>query len=158
VVIAGNTTRDVEVRRTQSGMPIASFGVAVNERRKNNQTGQWDDYANYFDVTAFGERWEKLAQYMPKGTKVTVQGRLRWSQWERDGQKRAKVEIIAEEVELPPKPRGGYQQGYQNGNQGGYQQGYQQGNQGGTYQASTSTAGPPIEVEATVYDEDIPFN
>lgn len=107
VVIAGNTTREAEVRRTQSGMPIVSFGVAVNDRRKNPQTGQWEDVPNYFDVVAFGERWEKLAQYMPKGAKVTVQGKLRWSQWERDGQKRSKVEIVAEDVELPPKPKQG---------------------------------------------------
>ena len=124
VVVAGNLTRDVEVRRTQSGMSIVSFGIAVNERRKNGQMGEYEDYANYFDVTAFGERWEKLAQYMPKGTKVTVQGRLRQSRWQRDGQNRSKVEIVAEEVELPPK---------------------------------SSTQKKPEYVEATVYDDDIPF-
>ena len=105
VVIAGNLTRDLELRMTQSGMPIASFTVAVNERRKNRQTGEWEDKANYFDVKAFGERWQKLSQYMTKGSKVTVQGRLSQSTWERDGQKRSKVEIIADEVELPPKPK-----------------------------------------------------
>lgn len=143
VVVSGNTTRDVDVRRTQSGMPIASFGIAVNERRKNSQTGEWEDVPNYFDVSAFGERWEKLAPYMPKGTKLTVKGKLRWSQWERNGQKRSKVEIVAEDVELPPK-------------QQGHQQTSQPLNQGGSYQASTSTSGPEIELEQ-MYQDDIPF-
>ena len=145
VVIAGNLTRDAECKRTQSGMPVVSFGIAVNERRKNGQTGQREDYANYFDVTAFGDRWEKLAQYMPKGSKVTVQGKLRYSTWQdrQTGQNRSKVTVIAEEIELPPKPQGN--QGNQQGNQGG-----------GVYQASTSTAGPPIDIDPYASD-DIPF-
>lgn len=105
VVLAGNLTKDAEVRQTQSGMPVVSFSIAVNERRKNNQTGQWDDYPNYFDVSAFGERWGKLAQYLRKGTKVTVQGHLRQSRWEKDGKKSSRVEVVAADVELPPKPK-----------------------------------------------------
>lgn len=108
VTIAGNMTREVELKRTQSGMPVASFGVAVNKRRKDPQTGEWRDEPNFFDVVAFGERWEKLAPYMPKGTKVTVQGELRQSRWQdkNTGQNRSKVEIVAAEVELPPKQKG----------------------------------------------------
>lgn len=115
VTIAGNTTRDVEVRRTQSGAVVASFGIAVNERKKNQATGEWGAVPHYFDVTAFGDRWEKLAAYIPKGTKLTVQGRLRYSSWEKDGSSRSKVDIVADEVELPPRSQGqsgspGYQQ------------------------------------------------
>lgn len=100
VIVSGNTTRDSELRQTASGMPVLSFGIAVNDRRKNNQTGEWEDSPNFFDVTMFGSRCDKLAQYLPKGTKVAIEGKLRWSQWERDGEKRSKVEIIADDVEF----------------------------------------------------------
>ncbi len=99
-VCTGNLTRDMELRRTQGGMTIGSFGIAVNDRRKNNQTGEWEDYANFFDVTMFGSRAESISSYLVKGKKVAIDGKLRWSQWERDGQKRSKVEIIADDVEL----------------------------------------------------------
>ena len=105
VTIAGNTTRDFEIRRTNSGMAVASFGIAVNDRKKNQQTGAWDEVPYFFDVVCFGDRWEKVAQYVPKGTKLTVQGKLRQSSWtdSQTGAKRSKVEIIADEVELPPR-------------------------------------------------------
>lgn len=100
VIVSGNTTRDAELRQTASGMPVISFGIAVNDRRKNSQTGEWEDSPNFLDVTMFGSRCEKLAQYLPKGTKVAIEGKLRWSQWERDGEKRSKVEIIADDVDF----------------------------------------------------------
>lgn len=103
VIISGNLTRDAEERRTQSGMVIASFGVAVNERRKNNQTGEWDDYPNFVDCTMFGNRAEKLSPYLVKGTKVAIEGKLRYSQWERDGHMRSKLEVIVDEIELMSK-------------------------------------------------------
>ena len=98
--VSGNLTRDAELRKTQGGMAIMSLSVAVNDRRKNQQTGEWEDYANFIDCTMFGSRAEKLANYLVKGTKVTVSGKLRWSQWERDGVKRSKVEIVVDEIEF----------------------------------------------------------
>ena len=103
VIISGNLTRDPELRRTQSGMAIMSFGVAVNDRRRNQQTGEWEDYPNFVDCSMFGNRAEKLAPYLVKGTKVAIEGKLRYSQWERDGQKRSKLEVIADEIELMSK-------------------------------------------------------
>ena len=102
VTISGNLGRDSEIRRTQSGMTILSFSVAVNERRKNNQ-GEWSDYTNWVGVSMFGTRAEKLHEYLTKGTKVCVQGKLRYSEWERDGQKKNKLEVIADEIELMAK-------------------------------------------------------
>ena len=67
--ISGNLTRDAELRHTQGGMAVLSMGVAVNDRRKNQQTGEWEDYANFIDCTMFGPRAEKLAQHLAKGTK-----------------------------------------------------------------------------------------
>lgn len=100
VAISGNLTRDPELRQTAGGMAILGFGVAVNDRHKNQQTEQWEDYPNYIDCSMFGTRAEKIAPYLSKGTKVAIAGKLRWSQWERDGQMRSKVEVIVDEIEF----------------------------------------------------------
>ena len=100
VNISGNLTRDAELRQTQGGMAILSMGVAVNDRRKNQQTGEWEDVPNFVDCTMFGSRAEKLAQFLAKGTKVAIEGKLRWSQWEKDGAKRSKLEVVVDEIEF----------------------------------------------------------
>ncbi len=100
VIVSGNLTRDPELRATAGGMQIMSFGVAVNDRRKNAQTGQWEDYANFIDCTMFGNRAEALSRILRKGIKVCVEGKLRYSSWEKDGQKRSKLEVIPDEVEI----------------------------------------------------------
>ena len=100
VNISGNLTRDAELRHTQGGMAVLSMGVAVNDRRKNPQTGEWEDYANFVDCTMFGPRAEKLAQHLTKGTKVAIEGKLHWSQWEKDGAKRSKLEVVVDEIEF----------------------------------------------------------
>ena len=117
VIISGNLTRDPELRQTQSGMAVLSFGVAVNDRRKNPSTGEWEDYPNFVECTMFGARANSLAQYLSKGTKVSIEGKLRWSQWERDGQKRSKIEVIVDELEFMSSRNSGAQQsgGYQSG-------------------------------------------
>ena len=112
VAISGNLTRDAELRQAGE-TPVLALGVAVNERRKNRQSGEWEDRANFFDVSLFGRRAEALAQYMTKGTKVAVEGRLRYESWEDgDGKRRSRVGIVADEVEFmsrredaPSRPR-----------------------------------------------------
>ena len=100
VIISGNLTRDPVLRSTAGGMPVLGFGVAVNDRRKNQQTGEWEDYPNFIDCTMFGARAEALSRYLNKGTKVSIEGKLRWSQWEREGQKRSKIEVVVDEIEF----------------------------------------------------------
>lgn len=100
VIISGNLTRQPELRQTSGGFSILSMGMAVNDRRKNQQTGEWEDYANFVDVTVLGKRAESLSRFLNKGTKVVVEGKLRWSQWEKDGQKRSKLEVIADDIEF----------------------------------------------------------
>lgn len=100
VFLAGHLTRDPELRATAKGIPVLSFGIAVNERVQNQQTGEWEDRANFFDCTMFGARAESLSRFLSKGNKVSIEGRLRWNQWERDGEKRTKVEIVVSEIEL----------------------------------------------------------
>jgi single-strand DNA-binding protein len=100
VLISGNLTRDPELRSTASGMPVLGLGVAVNDRRKNPSTGEWEDYPNFIDCTMFGTRAESVSRFLNKGSKVAIEGKLRWSQWERDGQKRSKIEVIIDEIEF----------------------------------------------------------
>ena len=104
VCISGNLTRDPELRATAGGMAVLAFGVAVNDRRKNSVTGEWEDAPNFVDVTVFGKRAESLADMLKKGMKVTIDGKLRWSSWEtQDGGKRSKLEVIADDIDLPPR-------------------------------------------------------
>ncbi|MDY0340227.1 MAG: single-stranded DNA-binding protein [Coriobacteriia bacterium] len=108
VVISGNLTRDPELRSTGSGMSVLKLGVAVNDRRKNQQTGEWEEFPNFVDVTVFGARGEALSRFLSKGAKVAIEGKLRWSQWETpQGDKRSKLEVIADEVEFLSSRSGG---------------------------------------------------
>ena len=108
VIISGNLTRDPELRSTASGLPVLGFGVAVNDRRKNQQSGEWEDVPNFVDVTVFGARAEALSRFLSKGSKVAIEGKLRWSQWEsQQGEKRSKLEVIADEVEFLSSRDGG---------------------------------------------------
>ena len=100
VSIIGNLTRDPELRNTQGGTAVLSFGIAVNDRRKNQQTGEWEDYPNFIDCTMFGARAQSVSRFLSKGSKVAIEGKLHWSQWERDGQKRSKIEVIVDEIEF----------------------------------------------------------
>lgn len=100
VTISGNLTRDPELRQTQGGTAVLTLGVAVNDRRRNPQTNEWEDHANFVDCVLFGRRAEALAPKLLKGTKVAIEGKLRYSSWERDGQRRSKLEVMVDEVEL----------------------------------------------------------
>lgn len=99
VVISGNLTRDPEWRGTNRN--ALSLGVAVNDEVKNPQTGEWEERANFVDCVVFGKRAGALERYLEKGTKVTIDGRLRYSSWETaDGQKRSKLEVVVDEIEF----------------------------------------------------------
>ena len=98
--ISGNLTRDPELRQTKSGTPSLSFCVAVNDRRRNPQSMEWEDYPNFIDCVMFGARAEAVSKHLVKGMKVAIEGKLRYSTWERDGQRRSKIEVVAEEIEF----------------------------------------------------------
>lgn len=145
VVIAGNLTRDPELKVTQSGTSVLSFGVAVNDSRRNRQTGEWEDYPNFVDCHVFGNQADALSRILRKGMKVTIDGKLRYSSWERDGQRRSKLEVIVNDVELPPRQQ-------QSQPQPEYQpQQQQMGNYPNTGQYGAQNG------SQDVYDEDIPF-
>lgn len=132
VVISGNLTRDPELRSTSGGMSVLKLGVAVNDRRKNQQTGEWEDVPNFVDCTMFGSRADALSQYLSKGTKVAIEGKLRWSSWEsQQGEKRSKLEVVIDEIEFMSSRDGG-------GQGGGYRQ-------------------DPVAAAPAADDEEIPF-
>lgn len=146
VILSGRLTRDPELRQTAGGTAVLSLGLAVNDRRRNAQTGQWEDYTNFLDCTVFGARAESLSRILAKGMLVLAEGKLRWSQWERDGQKRSKVEVIVEELELPARGRD------DEAGQGQTAAAAQPGTQAC---AAPSYAAP--SAGAGYYDEDVPF-
>lgn len=100
VVVSGNLTRDPETRQTANSS-VTNFGIAVNERTK--ESGEWGERANFFKVTVWGKQGENCSQYLHKGSGVMIAGRLRWSKWEKDGETRQGVEIVAEQVQFMPK-------------------------------------------------------
>ena len=117
----------------------------MNDRIKNQQTGEWEDRPNFVDCVAFNGLADTVVKYLAKGAKVALEGKLRYSSWERDGQRRSKLEVIVDEIEFMSS-RGG---------QGGY-------DQGGYAPAAPAPAARPAAPVATppavdVYDEDIPF-
>lgn len=99
VTVTGNLTREPELRATQRGTAVLSFGIAVNDRRKN-ASGQWEDVPNFFECVTFGNRATGLSDILTKGMKVAIAGKLHYSSWEKDGQKHSKVDIIANEIEI----------------------------------------------------------
>jgi single-strand DNA-binding protein len=112
VIITGNLTRDPELRSLQSGMSVCSLRVACNTRRKDNQSGEWVDKPNYFDVTIWGRQGENAAQYLSKGRPVAIDGRLEWREWQdKDGNKRQSVDIIADSVQFLGSRDGGGENG-----------------------------------------------
>ena len=161
VMITGNLTRDPELRQTAGGSQVLNFGVAVNDRRKNQQSGEWEDYPNFVDCVVFENRAEPLSRFLGKGSKVAVEGKLRYSAWEdKEGKRRSKLEVVVDDLDFLSQ-RGGQQQGQ--GYQAPAPQQYAQVNQG--YQASApayaapTPAARPVQTPppADVYDEDIPF-
>lgn len=181
--ISGNLTRDPDLRATASGMQVLGFGVAVNDRRKNPSTGQWEDYPNFVDCTMFGNRAESMGRILRKGMKVAIEGKLRYSNWEKDGQRRSKIEVIVDEIELMSQNQQQAPQGYQQqyapqpaqqaapqqwNAQQAYQQapaapqGYQQAPaqyapQPAPQAAPQQAPMPPQPVQESLYDDDIPF-
>ena len=140
VVLVGNLTRDPELRHTPSGTAVCNLRLAVNTRRKD-ETGQWVDKPNYFDITVWGNQGERCAQYLSKGRPVGVDGRLEWREWETpEGNKRQAVDVVADTVQF----LGGRGDG-------------EGGGAGGGYIPADATAAPAGDFPTSPTDDDIPF-
>ena len=99
ITIIGNVTRDPELRYTANSQSVTTFGVAVNRRWQNRQSQEWEESTSFFDVVCWGTLADNVADCMAKGTRVVVTGRLEQRSWEtQDGEKRSKVEVVADEV------------------------------------------------------------
>ena len=141
VVLVGNLTRDPEMKHLPSGTALCSLRIAVNTRRKD-ESGQWTDKPNYFDVSVWGAQGESCAQYLAKGRPVAIDGRLEWREWEAtDGSgKRQAVEIVADNVQFLGS-RG-------DGDGGGG---------GGSFVPAGAAQASSADFPASPTDDDIPF-
>src|SRR3954469_23377999 len=134
VILLGNLTRDVEVRYLQSGTAVADVGMAVNDRRKG-QNGEWIEETTFVDVTLWGRTAEVAGEYLSKGSPILVEGRLKYDTWEKDGQKRSKLSVVCERMQMVGAKGGG-------GGGGGGARGQNQNfDEGGDY--GEAPAGPP---------------
>ena len=97
VTLMGNLTRDPELRQTPNGQSVCSFSLALN-RSYRDANGEWQEATDYVDIVAWGPLGERVSQYLNKGRRCLVQGRLQSRSWEQDGQKRSKVEVLANDV------------------------------------------------------------
>ena len=137
VVLVGNLTRDPEMKHLPSGTALCSLRIAVNTRRKD-ESGQWTDKPNYFDVSVWGNQGESCAQYLAKGRPVAIDGRLEWREWEAtDGSgKRQAVEIVADNVQFL---------------------GGRDGDGGGSFVPAGAAQSSSADFPSSPTDDDIPF-
>lgn len=147
VILLGNLTRDIELRYTQGGTAVTDIGLAVNDRRKS-QSGEWIEETTFVDVTLWGRTAEVAGEYLTKGSPVLVEGRLKLDQWEQDGQKRSKLHVVCDRLQMLGRAseRGG------NGGGGG----------GANYAASSSRSAAvgetsPSQAGDSYEEQDIPF-
>lgn len=145
VLISGNLTRDGELSTTAGGTAMLKIGVAVNERVRNSQ-GEYEDRANYVDCVLWGRRAEALAQYMAKGTKVAVEGRLHWSGWKdkETNKNRSKLDVYVDDIEFMSRAQGA-------------QEGAQEAPSAQDAVQSQWSGASVTEATAAYNDEDIPF-
>lgn len=97
VILMGNLTRDPEVRQTPNGQTVCSFGLALNRSYKGAD-GDWQEATDFVDIVAWAQLGERVSQYLHKGSRVLVQGRLQYRSWDQDGQKRSKLDVVANDV------------------------------------------------------------
>jgi single-strand DNA-binding protein len=158
VTLVGNVTRDPELRYTPSGQTVATFGLAVNRRWQNRQTQEWEEQVSFFDVKSWSGLAENVAESVQRGTRVIVTGRLEQRSWETDnGDKRSKVEVVADEVAPSLRWATATVQKIERqagGNTGG-------GSQGGTSQGSSNQGGgasrPAANEQSNSYSDEEPF-
>lgn len=142
VILVGNLTRDVELRYTPAGTAVTDIGMAVNDRVKRND--QWVDEVNYFDITLWGRTAEVASEYLSKGSSILVEGRLKYDTWEQDGQKRSKIKIVGERMQMLGTRGGG----------GGGNSAPHSSPQSNSQPAASQTSAPSSSMPP---DDDVPF-
>lgn len=162
VILVGNVTRDIEIKYLQSGTAVADVGLAVNDRRKDNQTGQWIEETTFVDVVMWGRTAEVAGEYLSKGSPVLIEGRLKLDTWETDGQKRSRMRVVCERMQMLGS-RGGGSGGGGRGQGQSYDDGGEYGEHDSPPQRSAAPArqaparsAPPRQAPPPP-DDDIPF-
>jgi single-strand DNA-binding protein len=153
VTLMGNLTRDPELRQTPTGQNVTSFSLALNRSYKD-AGGAWQEATDYIDCVAWGPLAERVSQYLSKGRRCLVQGRMQSRSWEQDGQKRSKVEVLASDVTfLDSRGEGGEAES-------GNSSAYQGNNAGSSTPASTSKPAPSKKKDDVVIEDigDEPIN
>ena len=135
VVLVGNLTKDIELRHTKNNTAVTDISIAVNERIKKNE--QWVDEAHFFDITLWGRLAEIAAEYLSKGSSVLIEGRLKHDRWEQDGQKRSKVGIVGEKMQMLGSKGGG------GGSGSSYSSQSSSGADSSSYQQPSQPSAPP---------------
>ena len=152
VVLVGNLTRDVDLRYTPSQTAVTDIGLAVNDRVKRNN--EWVDETTFVDVTLWGRQAEVANEYLSKGAPVLIEGRLKLDTWEQEGQKRSKLRVVGEKMQMLGGRSGGGTGGGQSGGgsrpqSGGQMQSGGQGDYAGAGYGDVPMSGPG--------DDDVPF-
>ena len=152
VVLVGNLTRDVDLRYTPSQTAVTDIGLAVNDRVKRNN--EWVDETTFVDVTLWGRQAEVANEYLSKGAPVLIEGRLKLDTWEQEGQKRSKLRVVGEKMQMLGGRSGGGSGGGQSGGgsrpqSGGQMQSGGQGDYAGAGYGDVPMSGPG--------DDDVPF-
>ena len=147
-MISGNLGREPELRQTQGGTQVLTFSLAVSDRKRNPQSGEWEEVTNWIPCVVFGNRAESLSRFLSKGTKCAVEGKLRQSSYkDKSGQNRSKIEVIVDEVEFLSASKAQNQQQSQQPNN------YTNQYQNGTY--STSQQPQTGYQQSTGYQSDL---
>lgn len=146
--ISGNIGREPELRQTQGGTQVLTFSMAVSDRKRNPQSGQWEDVTNWIPCVVFGNRADSLSKFLSKGMKCAVEGKLRQSSYkDKSGQNRSKIEVIVDEVEFLSGSKA------QNGQNQHQANNYTNNQQNGSYSASQQ----PTGYQSDLSDTPIPF-
>lgn len=154
VILMGNLTRDPELRQTPGGQTVCAFALALNRSYKDRKTDEWVEVTDYVDCVAWGPLAERVSQYLSKGRRCLVQGKIQSRSWEQDGQKRSKVEVLADEVTFMDGRGGGDDEG------SGYEGGGSSARSYGSGARAGATAGAGAKKKDTVIEDigDEPIN
>jgi len=149
VILLGNITRDIELKYTQSSLAVTELGLAVNDRRKN-QAGEWVEETTFVDVTLWGRTAEIAGEYLGKGSSVLIEGRLKLDTWEKEGQKRSKLRVVGERMQMLGTRGNG-------GNRAGSESHDTQSASADSSPADSSPADSSPAVAGGPPDDDVPF-
>ena len=168
VILLGNITRDIEIKYLQSGTAVSDVGLAVNDRRKDAQTGQWIEETTFVDVVMWGRTAEIAGEYLSKGSPILIEGRLKLDTWEKEGQKHSKIRVVCEKMQMLGSKGGGGGGGGggsrgQSGNSGSSQS-YDEGDYGepashssGPSSSAAPRSAPARQAPPPAPPDDIPF-